>query len=154
MMKKPSYLQQSSEHISNVSESTSASTPLLDVHHTSKSLLANILDVSDDTVGRIRWYNESASRDFRPMQHPITHSAKADLVRVEDLSNLALILNSIRNELRVITDKIREGTIEEEMKRDWKFAAIVLDRLCLLLFTAVFSIATCAIIFAAPQLVV
>lgn len=161
MMKKPSYLDHHPPDDMLVDDSSSS---LLHPRLASQSLLANVLDVSDDTVGRIKWLNEARSM---PTDHRSINADKTTFVdanasafvskmnfALDSLSHLELILNDIRVELHVVTDKMRDEANEAEVKRHWKFAAIVLDRLCLVLFTAVFSIATCAIIFGAPQLVV
>ena len=54
----------------------------------------------------------------------------------------------------MITDKIRGDDESAEVEADWKFAAMVLDRLCLVLFTAFTIIATLAVLAAAPHVIV
>merc|ERR1719322_1739599 len=63
-------------------------------------------------------------------------------------------LSLILKELRVITDKIRDDEDTAAIENDWKFAAMVLDRLCLLTFTAFTIIATIAVLLAAPHIIV
>ena len=63
-------------------------------------------------------------------------------------------LSLILKELRVITDKIRDDEETAAIENDWKFAAMVLDRLCLLTFTAFTIIATIAVLLAAPHIIV
>merc|ERR1719331_752758 len=63
-------------------------------------------------------------------------------------------LSLILKELRVITDKIRDDEDTAAIENDWKFAAMVLDRLCLLTFTAFTIIATVAVLLAAPHIIV
>ena len=62
-------------------------------------------------------------------------------------------LNLIIQELRVITDKIRVDEEMEAIDNDWKFMAMVLDRLCLVVFTAFTIIATIAVLLTAPIIV-
>jgi len=57
-------------------------------------------------------------------------------------------------ELRVITDKIKDDEDSAVFENDWKFAAMVLDRLCLIFFTAFTIIATIATLLAAPHIIV
>ena len=57
-------------------------------------------------------------------------------------------------EIRVITDKIREDEVSGAVEADWKFAAMVLDRLCLITFTLFTIIATLAVLAAAPHVIV
>ena len=64
--------------------------------------------------------------------------------------NLSLILK----EIRVITDKIRDDEETTAIEEDWKFAAMVLDRLCLITFTLFTIIATIALLLAAPHIIV
>ena len=63
-------------------------------------------------------------------------------------------LNLILKELRVITDKIRDDEDTAAIENDWKFAAMVLDRLCLITFTMFTIIATIAVLFSAPHIIV
>lgn len=63
-------------------------------------------------------------------------------------------LSLILKELRVITDKIRDEEDTAAIENDWKFAAMVLDRLCLITFTLFTLIATIAVLFSAPHIIV
>jgi nicotinic acetylcholine receptor len=63
-------------------------------------------------------------------------------------------LSLILKELRVITDKIRDDDDTAALENDWKFAAMVLDRLSLLTFTAFTIISTVATLLAAPHIIV
>ena len=55
-------------------------------------------------------------------------------------------LNFILQELRCITQKIKKDEYEEEKSLDWKFAAMVIDRLCMVLFYLATFISTCLIL--------
>jgi len=130
--------------------------------NSSKSLLANVLDMDDD---------------FRPspLNHHVfpqtTHLPKSSqpntansLFRVslnpphyeESFlgSGVHRELSAILKEIRVITDKLREDEDTAAIENDWKFAAMVLDRLCLITFTAFTIIATIAVLAAAPHVIV
>ena len=48
--------------------------------------------------------------------------------------------------------KIRDE--EEEIIMDWKFAAMVIDRFCLITFTAFTVITTIAVLLSAPHIIV
>jgi len=63
---------------------------------------------------------------------------------------LALILK----ELHHITDKLRKTDEADEVTNDWKFAAMVVDRLCLIIFTLFTVIATIVVLFSAPHIIV
>ena len=73
-------------------------------------------------------------------------------------------------EIRVITDKIRDDEVSGAAEADWKFAAMVshiiiiitsslhytqvLDRLCLFFFSAFTLVATVAVLAVAPHIIV
>jgi len=63
-------------------------------------------------------------------------------------------LSLILKELRMITDKIRKDDEAAEITNEWKFAAMVVDRLCLIVFTLFTIIATVAVLASAPQVFV
>ena len=63
-------------------------------------------------------------------------------------------LSAILKELRVITDKLRADDEEKETSNDWKFAAMVVDRICLILFTLFTIVATIAVLYSAPHIIV
>ena len=63
-------------------------------------------------------------------------------------------LSNILKEIRVITDKLHDDEESAMIENDWKFAAMVLDRLCLITFTLFTVIATVAVLAAAPHVIV
>jgi len=60
-------------------------------------------------------------------------------------------LLAILNELRFITRKIKDENDNAEETNDWKFAAMVIDRLCFWIFSLYLIVATIAI-FTAPKI--
>ena len=63
-------------------------------------------------------------------------------------------LGLILKEIRVITEKIKDDDDSSGIESDWRFAAMVLDRLCLLFFTVFTILATVAVLWAAPHVIV
>ena len=63
-------------------------------------------------------------------------------------------LTLILKELRVITEKIRNEDDAGTTECDWKFAAMVLDRLCLVTYTTFTIVATVAMLSTAPHVFV
>jgi nicotinic acetylcholine receptor len=63
-------------------------------------------------------------------------------------------LSLILKEIKIITDKIRDDEESAAIENDWKFAAMVLDRLCLIIFTLFTIVATVAVLAAAPHVIV
>ena len=60
----------------------------------------------------------------------------------------------ILKELRVITDKIKNNGDSASIENDWKFAAMVLDGLCLITFTLFTMMATAALLINANHVIV
>lgn len=63
-------------------------------------------------------------------------------------------LTMILKELRVLTDKMKADEASDSIENDWKFAAMVLDRLCLITFTLFTMLATAALLITAPHVIV
>ncbi|KAK9498116.1 hypothetical protein O3M35_003995 [Rhynocoris fuscipes] len=108
----------------------------------SKSLLANVLDIDDDF------------RHHGPLQ-----ASSHTFIRAHEEEGVSCLgphreLGQILKELRMITDKLRKEDEAAEITNDWKFAAMVVDRLCLIIFTLFTVIATIAVLFSAPHIIV
>ncbi|CAO1386146.1 unnamed protein product [Diamesa hyperborea] len=132
----------------------------------SKSLLANVLDIDDDFRCNHRCntlphnptyyrtvYRQGEDGSIGPVggsagvggriHETVSHTCLSSSAEYE----LALILK----ELRVITDTLRKEDETTEITKDWKFAAMVVDRLCLIIFTLFTIISTVAVLFSAPN---
>ena len=70
------------------------------------------------------------------------------------LSNTTRELNLISKELRVINVKLKADEEAEYVCTDWRFAVMVLDRLCLVTFTLFTMLATVALLTTAPHVIV
>ena len=57
-------------------------------------------------------------------------------------------------EMKVITEKIRDDEESSSTEADWKFAAMVIDRLCLIIYTIFTILATVAVLYTAPHVIV
>ncbi|XP_053696117.1 neuronal acetylcholine receptor subunit alpha-7-like [Sabethes cyaneus] len=100
-----------------------------------------------DTIGRSGGLGTiSAATGGRLHETVSSHTCLSSSAEYE----LALILK----ELRYITDQLRKEDENGEVTRDWKFAAMVVDRLCLIIFTLFTIIATLAVLFSAPHFIV
>jgi nicotinic acetylcholine receptor len=100
----------------------------------SLSLIANIKDVD----------NAIPMNDYPPLRS----------VKVDDggYSHVRNELLAILNELRFITHKIKEDIDAVDETNDWKFAAMVIDRLCFWIFSAYWILTTLGIFFSAPNM--
>ena len=63
-------------------------------------------------------------------------------------------LGLILKEIKVITDKIRDNEESSSIEGDWKFATTVIDRLCLIVYTIFTILATIAVLWTAPHVIV
>jgi len=129
----------------------------------SKSLLANVLDMDDD-------YRPSSALPQHPSQHHPSHASQnknGGFIRLPSTlpppeepvgsifpPGIHRELSLILKEIKIITDKIRDDDESAATENDWKFAAMVLDRLCLITFTLFTIIATFAVLAAAPHVIV
>eukprot|EP00090_Calanus_glacialis_P023724 TRINITY_DN36766_c0_g1_i2.p1 TRINITY_DN36766_c0_g1~~TRINITY_DN36766_c0_g1_i2.p1 ORF type:complete len:218 (+),score=49.03 TRINITY_DN36766_c0_g1_i2:72-725(+) len=144
----------------------------------SKSLLANVLDMDDDfrplTVGGgtfMRVNGNPLENNVSQANH-INHNSHGQLGTAPSTPNLhhasstsQLLQNSacssntrelqcILKEIRYMTNRLKLKDEEEEVVSDWKFAAMVIDRFCLITFTTFTIITTVAVLLSAPHIVV
>uniref|UniRef100_A0A914WDU7 Uncharacterized protein n=1 Tax=Plectus sambesii TaxID=2011161 RepID=A0A914WDU7_9BILA len=64
-----------------------------------------------------------------------------------------LMMERIYFELKFITKRMIEEDEDKFQESEWKFAAMVVDRLCLVIFTLFIVASTCGIFFSAPYLI-
>nr|QQY02523.1 nicotinic acetylcholine receptor alpha subunit-2 [Cryptocotyle lingua] len=173
--------------------------PLPGVHmlpeRSSRSLLANVLDIEDDfrvaalsasppaypvdNIG-VGSYNRTLNLDSDLPNHlseqnglrkdnwpPDNLSLLSDNQQSDDslaepvksplstalLRTYRTDLEQIVTELRFITSKMRDDEKEALVSLEWKFAARVIDRFCLIVFGIFNLLATAVILFSAPNLV-
>jgi len=131
----------------------------------SKSLLANVLDSEGDFIlapggkpitqplsgSNANWDLGSnprplISEDFRRYPGEPAAQENEDLIEKE--------LHSILLEIRVITDKIKDEDDSGVIENEWRFAAMVLDRVCLIAFTFFTVLLSAAVLIAAPHVIV
>ena len=53
-----------------------------------------------------------------------------------------------------MTNRLKAMDEENEIESDWKFAAMVIDRFCLITFTTFTIVTTIAVLFSAPHILV
>lgn len=138
----------------------------------SRSLLANVLDLDDDFRGISHqpnshhgnsMHNSSTFSGYKGDPPPRdNHCSRPNPMapnhhtsRTGEYSGYHQPCSELRDilkELQFLTQKVKKEDQFVDDCNDWKFAAMVIDRLCLWLFT-IFTIAsTCAILFSAPHL--
>jgi len=94
------------------------------------------------------------SPGYGPLLSPLEEETESDKLSRGGLESLTEELANIRLEITVIADKIRADAETAKIESEWKFAAMVLDRLCLLAFTAFTVILSAATLIAAPHVIV
>ena len=65
---------------------------------------------------------------------------------------LKFAIESVLKELKTITQKLRDDQLEEEESLDWKFAAMVIDRICMYFFAIATFCSTSIILLTSPNL--
>ena len=123
--------------------------------HNSKSLLANVLDLEGDFI---------LAPGGRPLpdQPPLSMTSSLNNLDLQSPQGVAPVrtdpiereLHTILLEIRVISDKIRAEAEAGTLENEWKFAAMVLDRVCLLAFTFFTVLLSAAVFIAAPHVFV
>ena len=68
-----------------------------------------------------------------------------------ELNAYKKIIGSILKELGKLTQKIKDDDDDEAKELNWKFAAMVIDRLCMVFFIVSTLLATFGILFTAPN---
>lgn len=104
----------------------------------------------------------NTSPDYEPDRDPAAASSSTSNVEMESsggginmesredrLSSAAL--SAVLHELRLLTGKLRDDDTRLATCSDWKFAAMVVDRFCLILFSVFTVVSTFAILFSAPH---
>ncbi|GMT36339.1 hypothetical protein PFISCL1PPCAC_27636, partial [Pristionchus fissidentatus] len=62
-------------------------------------------------------------------------------------------LKTISVQLGTMRKRMEEDERDEQAENDWKFAAMVVDRMCLITFTIFIVVSTCGIMFSSPHLI-
>ncbi|XP_061502412.1 neuronal acetylcholine receptor subunit alpha-7 isoform X6 [Anopheles gambiae] len=114
----------------------------------SKSLLANVLDIDDDFRHPCSGISGSTTA--------IGGFTRLTTVEEQNVSSGCSHkdLHHILKELQFITNRMKKADEEQELISDWKFAAMVVDRFCLFVFTLFTIIATVTVLLSAPHIIV
>ena len=144
----------------------------------SKSLLANVLDINDDWIGinkkkeqeqqqiaqspqqhikqkksnNSKLNNGSLMRDNSSVSQSGTDNSEPINGYMSNKDMLRKCLTAILKELRSITQKLKEDEDDEGKALDWKFAAMVIDRLCMVVFTVATLLSTVLILFTSKNI--
>uniref|UniRef100_A0A914WI70 Uncharacterized protein n=1 Tax=Plectus sambesii TaxID=2011161 RepID=A0A914WI70_9BILA len=113
---------------------------------------------SESLIRNVKEVEEGSRHNSLDIERRINHCLKllaAGTATSLDVGQQAtlLILQRIYNELTFMTKRMLEADEEDAAANDWKFAAMVIDRLCLFLFTIFIVGSTCGILFSAPYII-
>ncbi|KYN06588.1 Neuronal acetylcholine receptor subunit alpha-7 [Cyphomyrmex costatus] len=158
---------------------TSKSYGDLELHQrSSKSLLANVLDLDDNALASHNNLLNNVHAPTTPhhqhatplphashpphqvlhMPHQHPHPPDASTPHVEILQNACFCaryeLVLILKEIKMITNQLKSEDENTKISNDWKFAAMVIDRMCLIIFTLFTIIATITVLLSAPHIIV
>ncbi|KAG8178949.1 hypothetical protein JTE90_027828 [Oedothorax gibbosus] len=97
----------------------------------SRSLMANVMDIDEDIVTTV-------SGQEGPSGTTGCFSRE---------------LASILRELKFVTGRMKKEDKINDIIAEWKYAAMVVDRVCLIFFTAFTVLSTCICLFSAPHLI-
>ncbi|CAH1773153.1 unnamed protein product, partial [Owenia fusiformis] len=112
----------------------------------SKSLITNIRDDDD-------YYPYPSPFPATNGGMPNMRNAGMHNIQPDDNFNMTKTeLKMILRELRFITNKIKEDNENGEEINDWKFAAMVIDRMCLWVFLAYTVASTLGVFFCIPHI--
>lgn len=85
-----------------------------------------------------------------PQRWSRIQTTAADL-EPDERSRSNVLLSNILDELRQLTGKVERDEALQDHINDWRFAAMVVDRLCLCAFTIFTVVSTFAILLSAPS---
>ncbi|CAJ0935294.1 unnamed protein product, partial [Mesorhabditis belari] len=111
-------------------------------------------------------HEDSCTCSQRISRHGVLATLKARSLEYNDLQETSIFstlnkgvqkacteLKTISNQIRVMRKRVEDDEREEHAANDWKFAAMVVDRLCLFTFTIFIVVSTCGIMFSSPHLI-
>ena len=120
--------------------------------HAADAPLTTLIDLSADEM----LAQEVAAEVLRSLKRDKQVRFK-DLDDGLNLGGEEMLVSAVRSAdglLKSGAAKLKKKEFEEDTVADWKFAAMVVDRICLFIFTLFTIIATVAVLFSAPHIIV
>lgn len=120
-------------------------------NNSSKSLLANVLDMDDDLRHEDVHIRVTSQRAHPPI------GRQAMSVDTEATQHHCLFpegeLTKILEEIRFIANEMKRSDEQSTVTSDWQFAAMVIDRICLIFCSSFTAVATIVVVFTAPHFI-
>ncbi|CAI4226691.1 unnamed protein product [Auanema sp. JU1783] len=100
-------------------------------------------------------YRKGVSYDKRPrppreLKHPLSPDLPSHHPAYEAQ---VLLLHAVYKELKQICNQLDKEEREELIQNDWRFAAMAIDRACMIMFTVFIVVSILAIMMSAPHLI-
>jgi hypothetical protein len=95
--------------------------------------------------------NHIMSRPSVKCRNPNHHHEPTDILLPRDRRVFRSDMRTILAELKFLTDHVRKEEEEDDVSQDWRFSAMVIDRLCLILFSIMTTIFSYVTLFSAPN---
>ncbi|KAG8200859.1 hypothetical protein JTE90_015764 [Oedothorax gibbosus] len=127
----------------------------------SRSLLANVLDLDDDfrppRAGSSYGNNCSRQSGYvqllgQSVEGTPTTANPATAAPVTSCLSYQREISDILSEIKFITKRMRDDDATKEIISEWKYMGMVVDRMCFILFTAFTIISSCVCLLSAPHL--
>lgn len=140
---------------SATSNSKCPPTPLL--ANSSKSLLANVANLEDqshvNTTSTLpsSIMNHVLARQQSKCRNPHHHHDPNEVLLPRDMRVFRSEMRTIVSELRFLTAHIKKEEEEDDISQDWRFSAMVIDRLCLIVFSLMTTTFSYVTLFSAPN---
>lgn len=137
--------------------SKSHSIPLL--HHNTESIANNTINIIRHSCPSIEEQDKLRSDSVLdltviPLSTIRSSNYYENLSKASQLGNMDLICSELRTIILHLSTLTRHAQREEEhdiISQDWKFVAMVVDRLCLILFTIAMALFTGLTLFSTPN---
>ncbi|KAL1244791.1 Cullin-3 [Trichinella spiralis] len=95
--------------------------------------------------------NSNIHSDIRNDLEPLLNCKETSIQRTSDICHL---LEQLIADVRYIREFVKNEEEEQEARNDWKFAAMVVDRICLIAFSFVILVSTIGIFSSSPHITV
>lgn len=148
------HLRSNERQNSLTSNSKYSSTPLL--AHSSKSLLANVTSGDESAQNCTQQMLPNSIMNHIMARHPRCKNPNHnhdpnEVLHPRDMRIFRTEMRTIMADLKVLTDHVRKEEEEDDVSQDWKFTAMVLDRLWLIIFTLLTTFLSYVTLFSAPN---
>jgi hypothetical protein len=120
-------------------------------HSSTPSPIFSIKNKSNDNKQLLAQMNMNRTLKSNGSKKSIANNNPSKQVYHSDLHGLKRSLHSVLKEVRYMTDRIKDSKEDEELQLSWKFAAMVIDRFCMIMFSICTLISTATILLSSKN---